>query len=55
VNEAQEADIRAVMLNEKDLRQTRSIEFDQKFSKNSEIGCCDASAADNRRDEECEL
>jgi len=33
VNEAQEADIRAVMLNEKDLRQTRSIELIRSFPK----------------------
>lgn len=32
-NEAQEADIRAVMLNEKDLRQTRSIELIRSFPK----------------------
>ena len=33
VNEAQEADIKAVVLNEKDLRQTRSIELTRSFPK----------------------
>jgi hypothetical protein len=33
VNEAQEADIRAAMLNEKDLRQNRSIELVRSFPK----------------------
>jgi len=33
VNEAQEADIRAVMLNEKDPRQIRSIELIRSFPK----------------------